>query len=111
MPKANTYKPKSIEEYISQCKYYDGTDASCEGENGMFAFYEKCWVQMHYPDAEELKLILSDYKQHGLGHFSDGDGVPITFKALLWSRFCHWSGYPEDDENFKSFYISQYLKK
>jgi hypothetical protein len=47
---------------------------------------------------------------HKLGHFNDGDGVPITLKALLWSRYCHWSGYPTDDENFKVFYREEYLK-
>lgn len=106
------YKPKAREEYISLCKYYDGTDESCErgGSDGMFAFYERCWVQLHYSNVEELRIILSDYKKHGLGHLSDGDGVPITFKALLWSRYCHWSGYAEDDENFKVFYRTEYLK-
>jgi hypothetical protein len=104
------YKPKSREEYISQCRYYDGTEQEWTGQEGMFAFYECCWVDMHYPDAKELREILSDYKLHKLGHFNDGDGVPITLKALLWSRYCHWSGYPNDDENFKVFYREEYLK-
>ena len=105
------YIPKPREEYISMCRYYDGTEKEWTGQEGrMFAFYEQCWVDMHYPNANELKAILSDYKLHKLGHFNDGDGVPITLKALLWSRYCHWNGYAEDDENFKVFYKEEYLK-
>ena len=32
-------------------------------------------------------------------------------KAIeIASRYCHWSGYPNDDENFKVFYREEYLK-
>ena len=104
------YVPKSREEYISMCRYYDGTEESLEGNDSMFASYEKYWVEMHYTNVNILKEVLYGYKLHGLGRFSHNDGVPITLKALLWSRFSHWNGYPDDAENFKVFYQEEYLK-
>ena len=43
------------------------------------------------------------YIREGLGDFCADDGVPISMKALLYNRFCHW-GWCETPDTFRSWY-------
>lgn len=91
------YTPKSREYYVSKCRFYKGNeDANSDSGNGLAADYERVWVDSHFSE-EGLDLLrgnLEGYKKFGLADFDADDEVPITLKALLWSRFMHWgSGY------------------
>ena len=37
------------------------------------------------------------------------DGVPISIKALLWNRYMHWGGNPNDLYGFRGWYKREYL--
>ena len=43
------------------------------------------------------------YIREGLGDFCANDGVPISMKAILYNRFCHW-GWCETPDTFRSWY-------
>lgn len=109
------YQPKSREEYIAQCRYYKGDpiDEDALGKDSLLAFYEKCWVDKHYTadGISDLKCLIKDYKQFGLGHFNPNDGVPIAFKALIWSRYMHWGCGHETPQTFQQWWREYYLKE
>lgn len=75
--------------------------------------YERRWVNdlasgktSFYTEALEL------YKNYGLENFNNDDGVPLTLKVLLFTRFMHWSGgygAEYDREAFKQFYFQTYI--
>lgn len=104
------YKPKSREEYIALCRYYDGKEVCPEGFDSSLWDYERIWVEEHFTDGglEVIRQRIDYYKSCGLGSFMSDDGTPIAIKALLWNRYEHWTGY--DKEDFKKWYKRSYLK-
>ena len=109
------YTPQPREYYISKCRYYNGDDSSdIPAEDKLLADYEECWVRSHYKeeDLEYLRECLKDYKAFGLGHFNESsDGVPITLKALLWSRWMHWGDGYGTPTGFIRWFRREYLKE
>ena len=112
------YTPRPREYYISKCMYYNGDssleDDGCEsdGRNAIVVDYERVWVDAHFTEdgIETLRGNLEGYKEYGLEHFNEDDGVPVTLKALLWSRFMHWSSGHETAEDFMAWYREWYLR-
>jgi hypothetical protein len=115
-----SYNNKSFLEYIDKCRYYQGRyfipfEYKGLGKDLIWD-YERIWVQKHFLlDGEDVKSnekffkdLIRHYKKHGLGHFNDKDGVPISFKALLFNRYEHWT--QGTAEGFKVWYREQYLK-
>ena len=98
------YQPKSREEYIAKCRYY---------KDALLANYEKYWVEKHYTadGIHDLKCLIRDYKEFGLGHFNPHDGAPIALKALIWSRYMHWGSGYETPDTFKQWWRRYYLKE
>lgn len=100
-------------ELLAVCRFYDGEKENPfpEGNPYMFWGYERMWVEakggeISPPDAREY------YDHLGLKDFSPGDGVPLSLRLLLFSRYLHWmGGYGEDSdrEGFKKFYLEEYL--
>ena len=98
---------------LEYCRYYKGEDECPEDiskdENGSSWFYEKLWVQSD-DFRDEKGYNTTGYIDYGLKDFNVDDGVPITLKALLFNRYCHWSGgYGNDVEGFKKWYKKYYL--
>lgn len=102
-------EPKSREYYISKCRYYNGND-DADTDSNLAADYEKVWVDFHFSEdgLESLRGNLERYTRFGLADFNTDDGVPITLKALLWSRFMHWGSGYETKEDFIKWYNDFY---
>jgi hypothetical protein len=119
-PDKMSYNHKSLLEYLDKCRYYDGSyDMPLQYKKlgkEIFWDYERIWVQKHFlKDGEDIKSnekffkdLIRYYKKNGLGHFSQDDAVPISFKALLFNRYEHLTGGTA--EGFKTWYHEQYLK-
>lgn len=106
-----------MNELLKYCRYYKGEDEDPqEGNNSrdsMFWLYEKLWVE-HEELHGDNPFNTIEYIRSGLEKFSEGDGVPITLKALLFDRHSHWSGSygaDEDRKLFKMWYYEYYLKE
>ena len=67
--------------------------------------YEKKWVQFHFGNDDYLLNETIYYIRAGLGDLCANDGVPISMKAILFNRFCHW-GYGETPDTFRRWYES-----
>lgn len=98
---------------IKYCRYYKGEEECPESikrqHNQSLWYYEQVWatVEMH---RDENGGDVLGYIHYGLQDFNADDGTPITLKALLFNRYCHWSGgYGNDAENFKKWYLKYYL--
>ena len=52
--------------------------------------YEENWVRFHFDDSDYLLNETLFYIKEGLADFHADDGVPISMKAILYNRFCHW---------------------
>jgi hypothetical protein len=101
---------KSREYYISKCRYYDGDDImNAPADKINFAEYEAIWVRANLDDIDFLRDCAKVYKDWGLVDFNPDDGVPITLKALLLTRFIHWGSGHETPDDFKKWYTEQYL--
>ena len=87
------------------CRYYKGPGT--ENDN-LMAEYEHRWIQ----DVLEHNVKATEYVEpsdlHELEIFNPGDGVPLTLKALLFNRWCHWSSYATINQ-FKHWYLESYL--
>lgn len=100
-------------ECLKCCNFFNGEEESPYESRGieyqnynMFWFYEKCWCRM---SDREREWNTEEYKAYGLADFRKDDGTPISLKALLFNRYCHWcGGYGNDAEGFKSWYIKDY---
>lgn len=101
---------------LHHCRYYHGEKNNpfdCKSQNNaMFWDYERKWVQDMKNDAD-FSDVLAEYMNVGLRDFSETDDTPITLKALLFNRFCHWRSASMLDcvEDFKKFYDEKYLHK
>lgn len=72
----------------------------------MFWGYEAAWIDRMLDKGYDFGNELHDYLSYGLADFSVFDDTPITLKALLFNRFCHWQGV--NIEDFKNWYKTQY---
>lgn len=100
----------NAKERINCCKFYKGGDANpYEGKDqdkSMFWCYEMFWCGMSEQESTEQ---VREYAAYGLSDFNKDDGTPISLKALLFNRYCHWcGGYGNDAEGFKAWYIKTY---
>ncbi len=105
----NVYLPKDFYDilmapYLERCFYYGkNIPEDCGAEAGHK--YEECWVRFHFNEDDYLKNETMSYIKEGLGDFCSEDGVPISMKAILYNRFCHW-GWCETPDTFRSWYES-----
>ena len=102
-----------MEDLIKYCRYYKGEEFCPEDiskdENESLWYYEQLWVKRDEL-RDEKGYNTTGYIDYGLKDFNADDGVPITLKALLFNRYCHWSGgYGNDVEGFKKWYKKYYL--
>ena len=105
----NIFLPKEffdiiVVPYLAHCFYYGkNVPEDCGAHVGHM--YEECWVRFHFDDSDYLLNETLFYIKEGLGHFRADDGVPISMKAILYNRFCHW-GWAETPDTFRSWYDS-----
>ena len=104
---------------LKSCRFYRGESSNpyegMDANKAMLWFYEQMWVKreergLSPADSE----ILEDYEEYGLKSFNADDGVPLSMKAFLFSRFLHWQGgygMEIDRDNFKQFYFRYYLSE
>lgn len=105
----NIYLPKEfydilVAPYLEHCFYYGkNVPRDCGAQVGHS--YEECWVNFHFGDSDYLMAETLEYIHEGLGDFCADDGVPISMKAILYNRFCHW-GWAETPDTFRDWYNS-----
>lgn len=105
----NIYLPKEFYDilvvpYLEHCFYYGkNVPRDCGADVGHN--YEECWVRFHFNDDIYIYNNTIEYISHGLGDFHADNGVPISMKAILFNRFCHW-GYAETPDSFRKWYES-----
>ena len=105
----NVYLPKDFYDilmapYLERCFYYGKNIPEDYGAEAGHK-YEECWVRFHFNEDDYLKNETMSYIKEGLGDFCSEDGVPISMKAILYNRFCHW-GWCETPDTFRSWYES-----
>lgn len=105
----NVYLPKEFYDilmapYIDHCFYY-GKNIPTDCGAVVGHKYEECWVRSHFNEDDYLMNETMGYIKEGLGDFCAEDGVPISMKAILYNRFCHW-GWGETPDTFRSWYES-----
>lgn len=103
----NIYLPKEffdiiVAPYLKHCFYY-GKDIPEDCGAHVGHQYEGCWVRFHFNDDDYLLNETLCYIKEGLGDFCADDGVPISMKAILYNRFCHW-GWCETPDTFRRWY-------
>lgn len=107
IPVCNIYLPQEfyniiVEPYLKHCFYYGkNIPEDCGAHVGHM--YEENWVQFHFNDDDFLLNETINYIRAGLGDFCADDGVPMSMKAILFNRFCHW-GYCETPDTFREWY-------
>ena len=89
--------------------YYKGEKTSpfSDDTRSMLWFYEQSWTVSHknYTFEDEIR----EYLFIGLGDFNDDDGVPLTYKAVLFNRYAKGEQSMESAvEPFKEFYKKYY---
>ena len=105
----NIYLPKEfydiiVAPYLAHCFYYGkNVPENCGAHVGHM--YEECWVRFHFNEYDYLLNETLYYIRNGLGDFCADDGVPISMKAILYNRFCHW-GWAETPDTFRRWYES-----
>ena len=106
---SNIYLPKQfydiiVAPYLEHCFYY-GKNVPDDYGAHVGHMYEEYWVRFHFGQGDFLLGDTLWYIRQGLGNFRTDDGVPISMKALLYNRFCHW-GYCETPDTFREWYES-----
>lgn len=97
---------------INGLRYYKGESANpfSNGDKALFWDYEKKWVEMFLEDSEILYSYWGEYDNYGMRNFEPNDGVPVTLKALLFNRYCHWMGsVPFGGGDFRTWYKERYI--
>ena len=94
---------------LNYCRYFKGKNECKDENNGLFGDYERCWIDFLNTDIRYLENQVCEYIYHNLMDFSEYDGVPISLKAILFNRYCHWN--MADVEAFKSWYVKSYLNR
>lgn len=105
----NIFLPKEfydilVAPYLAHCFYY-GKNVPEDSGAHVGHLYEENWVMFHFDDSDYLLNETLFYIKEGLGDFHANDGVPISMKAILYNRFCHW-GWAETPDTFRSWYDS-----
>lgn len=105
----NIFLPKEfydilVAPYLAHCFYY-GKNVPEDSGAHVGHMYEENWVMFHFDDSDYLLNETLFYIKEGLGDFHVNDGVPISMKAILYNRFCHW-GWAETPDTFRSWYDS-----
>ena len=109
MSVSNIFLPKEFYDiiaapYLAHCFYYGkNVPEDCGAHVGHM--YEEYWVRFHFDESDYLTTETINYIKEGLGNFCADDGVPVSMKALLYNRFCHW-GWCETPDTFRSWYES-----
>lgn len=103
----NIFLPKEfydiiVAPYLAHCFYY-GKDVPEDCGADVGHKYEESWVMFHFGDSDYLVDETLNYIKEGLGNFCADDGVPISMKAILYNRFCHW-GWAETPDTFRNWY-------
>lgn len=109
IPVSNIYLPREFYEIImapilERCFYYGKNITEDQGA-WVGHMYEPYWVDFHFTKEDYLLNDTIYYIRDGLGDFHADDGVPISMKAILYNRFCHW-GYAETPDTFREWYES-----
>lgn len=104
---SNIYLPSEfynvlVAPYLERCFYYGKNVPKDYGAN-VGHQYEELWVRFHFDSEGFLLNETLNYIRDGLGDFCANDGVPISMKAILYNRFCHW-GWCETPDTFRSWY-------
>lgn len=105
----NIFLPKEfydilVAPYLAHCFYY-GKNVPEDSGAHVGHMYEENWVMFHFDDSDYLLNETLFYIKEGLGDFHANDGVPISMKAILYNRFCHW-GWAETPDTFRNWYDS-----
>ena len=102
-------------ELLQLTQYYKGEiecPKSCLNSN--FWAYEKMWVENEDERAEDHPRVL-EYKRYVLPFYNEEDGIPLSFKALLYNRYTHWSSgscaIEDEVRGFKEFLQENYLRR
>lgn len=103
-----------IKEPMQCCRYYDGKAIESGMKNALLAEYEMLWIEWRSAalDSGNYRLIfdmVTEYMNYGLMMFADNDKAPLSLKALLFNRYCHWN-YAGAEE-FKYWYNNTYSKE
>jgi len=80
------------EDYILQCRFYNGEEKEpkCPNQNSnMFWYYEQCWVLQRLK-GKDYSFYFNDHPS--IRDYEVEDGTPQDLKALLCDRYCHWGG-------------------
>ena len=100
---------------FSYCRYYKGEKKNPFPDYDVRALlwdYERNWCEIQRNKDDFMHDIVCEYNVNGLDDFEPYDGVPVSLKAFLFNRYCHWnSGSPYDCiEPFKKWYNDTYKK-
>lgn len=109
---------KTMEKELTHnCHYYKGEQQNpfegIDQNKAMLWFYESVWArETSQPNSDCYASIVDEYNFAGLTDFEQGDGVPLSLKALLFNRYCKGCYSMLDAvEPFKKFYREYYIKK
>ena len=94
------------EELIRFCRYYKGENECPKGIKESFWNYEKKWVDLSMRSENHFSNMIHDYISYGLREFEQMDNTPVTLKALLFNRYCHWNII--SIQGFKEWYMKEY---
>ena len=97
------------ENLISTCSHYTGTetDRPSGGDALICWVAEEAWVYRSLEEHGNDVFGLEQYFSAGLRKFSDMDGIPMSYKALLFSFICKLNERIDADA-FKEFYNANY---
>lgn len=96
------------------CRYYKGEkECPFDAEQALLWDYERRWCKVQNDKDSSMNDMLNEYNISGLCSFEPYDGTPVSLKALLFNRFCHWSSgaMHECIEPFKKWYVDTYKKR
>lgn len=104
------------QQLIQQCRYYKGEAEPPRSLPEGYALmwdYEMRWVEWSLEDGEPIRDFEYAIRYYSI-ESKDGDKTPLTLKALLFNRYCHWANpsntIEENKEGFESWYESFYQK-
>jgi len=95
------------ESLLKCCRYYHGEELIPENKHSYLAEYEHHWINEQINGQPEYWRTL-EYCNHRLKDFELGDKAPMSLKALLFNRWCHWGGWA-NPEGFKEWYEEYYV--
>ena len=103
---------EQIMDPLKCCRYFNG-QVLPDNNDAIFADYEKRWLEWRVSsqdqDYEYMVEVISEYMCYGLLRFNEFDKAPVSLKALLYNRFCHWD-YSSNPDLFKEWFHNYYCK-